>query len=179
MNFGDEVLWFVKTLFVLYAIFFLFSVFRQINATVGLIFLVAMTIGHFILYKSISVPYFSLGVILSLYKDQNIRILITIWVVAICYAILGFLMFETNFAGHSAINAVLICIFILALSIRTWEIKIPAILGVMSFDLYIVHNKVLMAQICNYDEVPLWLFVTVSLTITVAFFFFRTKVFKI
>lgn len=179
LDFGDEVLWFIKVLFILYAIFYIFSEIWIFNRVVGLIFIVLMTAAVTVYYKSISVPYFAIGVILSNYKSREIRILVTLWIALICYACLGFFFYETNVAGHSAINASLIGTFILAMSLRTWEIKVPSMLGVMSFDLYIVHNKVLCTLKQYNTEVSLWVFLFVTIFFTLSFCLFRTKVLKI
>lgn len=179
INFGDEVLWFVKILFILYAIFYLFSIIYKSNRIGGVIFISLMTILSTIWYASISIPYFTLGVMLSIYKNQEFRIFIITWAVLLCYAAIGFVSYDLNIAGHSAINAILIGILISVLSIRIWEIKIPAMLGAMSFDLYLVHNKVLKSLEYHSSEVSVWIFVFVSLAITVIFFLIRSKILKI
>lgn len=179
LNFGDEVLWFIRALFILYTIFYLFSIVWQLNWQWALIFIGVMTTAATIYNGSISIPYFALGVVMSVYKNQGERILIVCISALICFAAFGFLFWETNIAAHSAINAMLIGILIWLLSILTMEIKFPALLGVMSFDLYLTHNKVLQTLKYHYSDVSLCLFITTTLLFTTAFYLFRSRFLKI
>lgn len=186
IGFGDGVLWFVKALFVLYAIFYLFSLIYQTNRTAAIVTLLALTLATTFLwaiyvaeFSSLSIPYFALGVMMSLYKEREVKAVAGALIALACIGGGGFIFFNTALAAHSAINAMALCLLILALSVRQWQIRIPAVLGAISFDLYLVHNKVLMTLKTNMDVVPLVLFIGLTLVVTTLFYLLRTKVFKI
>lgn len=176
----------MKILIILYAIFYLFSLIYKGNRYAGLAFLVLAVAVTTVLeaefqtqFKSISIPYFALGVLMSVYKNREFSAILSAIVALICFAACGFFFYSTALAAHSAINAVMLGIFILVLSIRQWEIRFPALLGVMSFDLYLIHNKVLQTMKFNMDVAPLWMFVLITFVVTYLFYMLRSKVFKL
>lgn len=186
IDFGDGVLWFVKILFILYVIFYLFSLVYCRSQKIGMLFLLSAVIIATVSeaswvaeFKSISIPYFALGIVMSVYKTTEVRAIVLASVFLICFVVCGFACYETSIAVHSAINALLLATFIIVFSIKQWQIRFPAILGVMSFDLYIIHNKVLQSMKCNMDVAPLWMFVIITFVVTYLFYMLRTKVFKI
>lgn len=185
-DFGDEVLWFVKALFILYVEFYLFSLVYIHNHKVGIAFLITAVLLTTILeaelfakFSSISIPYFALGVIMSIYKNRELPAILSAIAALICFAACGFFYYTSDLAAHSAANAISLGIFILILSVRQWEIRFPALLGVMSFDFYLIHNKVLQTMKLNMDVAPLWMFVLITFGVTYLFYMLRTKVFKI
>ena len=77
-GFNDSVLWFVKILFALYGLFFLFSVYR--NAGKYFLSIVVLLFGTVITqymafefgFPYINVPLFTIGVIASLFKEKQL-----------------------------------------------------------------------------------------------------------
>ncbi len=63
--------------------------------------------------------------------------------------------------------AVLICV----LSLKRIDIKIPSLLALLSFDIYLIHNKVLLSMKDNCDHVELISFVVITLLATSLFIF--------
>lgn len=185
ISFGDGVLWFVKVLFILYAIFFMYSYIRLHYKKASILFLVVSTllttlsVSYFWEpFEAISIPFFTVGIVLSLTKGQKQSQHI-IGVCMLMFLAFLFLIFDRALALHGLINVVLISLLILALSIKTISIRIPAILGMLSFDLYLVHNKVLMVLRDNTDYRSLLFFLLISIVVTCLFFIFRTKILKI
>lgn len=185
VNFGDGVLWFIKVLVFLYFLFFIYSYIRTKNKIGSILFLVLATIGStisatYILadYTSISVPFFFLGVLLSINKkNQGVILAISLLIVI---TIVEFASYENQaLVKHSAINAFALALLILACSIRKIELRIPSVITVLSFDIYLIHNKVLMAMKANTEIVELLPFIILTIIATIGFYLFRTKLLRI
>lgn len=184
--FGDNVLWFIKILIPLYAIFFLFSIVYQRNRGIAISFLWIMTIAFTIYvaltkaaYESISIVYFTLGVQMSISKIKSRKDL-SLYISLISFiGVLNYISFDWTIAQHAIINAVCLGFLTCALCLKRIDIKFPTILALLSFDLYLTHNKVLMGLKDNTDSVELWAFVTLTIMATLAFYFFRTKLLRI
>lgn len=183
VGFGDPVLWFIEVLIVLYISFYIFSCIYLRDKRLGLSFLALSTVFNTLLtavlcgnVAAISVPLFSLGVMMSLIKNKKHAmsiIVILIGLLAIAYS------FCKGLAIPAEINLLVIGTLILVLSIKQIDFQFPAILGVISFDLYLIHNKVLMA-LKDSDVFPtIWMYVLITFILTEIFYLFRTKILKI
>lgn len=71
--------------------------------------------------------------------------------------------------------AVLICV----LSLKRIDIKIPSLLALLSFDIYLIHNKVLLSMKDNCDYVELISFVVITLLATSLFYLLRSRLLKV
>ena len=159
----------------------MYSYIRTKNKIGPILFLVLATIGStisatYILadYTSISVPFFFLGVLLSINKKNQGVIL------AIVITIVEFASYENQaLVKHSAINAFALALLILACSIRKIELRIPSVITALSFDIYLIHNKVLMAMKANTEIVELLPFIILTIIATIGFYLFRTKLLRI
>ncbi len=166
--------------------FYAFSCIYEHNKIAGYttlaILTIAVTMGVYLLmhdYMSISVPLFSIGVILSTRREQSDKTLLL--TIGLCLLILlcqiPFLYMELWV--HSAINIFFVASIVLIFTIKNITLKIPAILGAISFDLYLVHNKVLMVLNNNMEVAPLLLFLVLTLLATSLFYLLRSKILKI
>lgn len=183
-EFGDSVLWFVKVLIILYACFYLFCVIRQRYKKASLLFLTLAVIGAalFTGYKmygfmTISIPFFFVGIVLSLNKQKK-GLLISMMLLGLIM-ISEFMIFNFNLALHNAFNVFAIALLIITFSIKNIELRIPSIMAAMSFDIYLVHNKVLMSLKNNLDVVELLPFIFLTIIATFGFYIFRTKILRI
>ena len=185
VDFGDGVLWFVGVLMALYVIFYLFCIIRAWNWKVAFLFLLIAAAVSTILtnyaiayYASISVPFFFMGVILSLNKKTS-GIKFSMILLAII-AIVEFVSFE-NFvlAMHNAVDVIVVATLILICSIKDMDIRLPAFITTLSFDIYLVHNKVLMSMKANSATVELLPFILLTLLATIGFHFLRKKLLKL
>lgn len=184
IDFGDGVLWFVKVLFCLYACFYLYCFIRQKNKRASMLFLVIATIVATIVtaclmfkFQCISVPFFFLGVVLSQNKQKKGVIMTLILLATI--AIVEFAAFKgDNLGWHSLIDATAVALLIITCSIREIKIRIPSVIAALSFDIYLVHNKVLMALMANTEMVELLPFVLLTITVTITFYLFRTRLLR-
>ena len=71
--------------------------------------------------------------------------------------------------------AVLICV----LSLKRIDIKIPSLLALLSFDIYLIHNKVLLSMKDNCDYVELISFVVITLLATSLFYLLGSRLLKV
>lgn len=184
-DFGDGVLWFVKVLIIQYVLFYLFTIIHTYNkflassALLGTSLLLSILIANISSeFQAISVPLFSLGVFMSLYKGTKKQLCYYALYVGLI-TVLWFILFDTNIAFHFVINMLILTSIVVVLTIKHVEIKIPAILGVISFDIYLIHNKVILGLKDNIEFIPLWLFIITTVVATYLFFSFRTKILKI
>lgn len=171
ISFGDDVLWFVKALIYLYVAFYLFRIIFIRNKPIGITFLCCATaLITYLAYKtmgdftSISVPIFSLGVIVSLLKHKKYSLLIVVTSLVFLF-VAYWRIYDKALAIHSGLNIIFILLLLFIFSIKKIDIKMPAILGLISFDLYLVHNKVLMAMQDQFNSLNLWVYI-----LTVAIF---------
>ena len=182
LNFGDGVLWFIKVILVLYAIFYLFTSVRERNRIIAsivlAIFILTTTFMASIFiasYAAISIPYFALGVGVSLLRERPSQMILTSSGILLLVGAASLLLLEKSLFGHSAINVVCIGIFILLFSITNINIKIPAFFGAISFDLYLVHNKVLATLKNHSDNIHILIFISLTIIGTLLFYILRVK----
>ena len=90
-----------------------------------------------------------------------------------------YIFIDYALALHSIINIIGLIFLILVLFIWTIDIKLPELLTIISFDLYLVHNKVLMVMEGNTLCNVLWVFMTVVFITTACFSLLRIKLLKI
>lgn len=185
-NFGDGVLWFVRVIICLYVVFYIFSCIYVKYPSKSLILLGLLTIiltfiidRNFSPEEAISIPFFSLGIILSLLKCHRYCFFITLGLL-ILYLVFGFLVYDFAVALHCGLNIIFMSLLILLLFIKDIDFKVPAFIGIISFDLYLVHHKVLKAMITDAYSMPsLWVYMTIVFVATLLFYLLRTKLLKI
>lgn len=188
-GFKDGVLWFVKVLFMLYFAFFVFSsilIYNKLYAFITLTLISSIiyiiTYAYIGYYAPISIPLFGLGVFASLYKGKNYICfnvsLIPLIILAIIVAVLSYMITSKSLMIHSVINFTMIGILIILFTAFPIKITLPSILTAISFDIYLIHNKILQILIL-VDKVSLITFVILTAIVTIAFYYLRTKIIKI
>lgn len=182
VNFGDGVLWFIKVLMVLYATFYIFSIILKLNSVAAIIFLAICAVTLTFLYsplEAISIPLFYLGVLVSFVNGKKYSTYIVLGCI-FTLSIFEFIIFhKTSHASHAITNLIVITLLGLVFSMKKIDIKVPSILGLLSFDIYLVHHKVIMVMRENGEPISLLnLLLMVSIT-SFMFYLLRTKVFKI
>jgi len=185
IEFGDGVLWFIKVLIPLYVVFYLYSLVKIYNDRCGLVFITTSTcivtiLTYYLIapFACISVPFFTLGVLMSVFKDTQGAVFLTIGS-SIVLALLSYTILNESLAINSILNILFMTSLIAIFFFKKIDIKIPSIFALMTFDLYLIHNKVLMSLKNNTDSVELWLFVSLTMIVTISFYFFRTKILRL
>ena len=180
---GDDVMWFVKTLALQYLFFCLYTTVRQRYPSFRLYFLFLISVIAFIISwlveirHAISLPLFYLGIMIADFEKPfrqafgNVVIMVGIMIVmlGICYWGRRDMM-----TFHIMFNyiALLPILFFLARYKVSFKL-IPSWIGGESFDVYLVHNKGLMLLRHYLGIIPLWLFVIVTIMLTVVFYGLR------
>ena len=179
-RFNDEVLWFVRSIMVLYIAFGLYRFFHSISQRIQwIILLIVGVISYYFLYhfrigSTISIPFFFIGVLAASYGNTVRLILQNVFAVFALVLILIVLLWffrNDNFLLHVWINFFVICILLWVLS--RWNITItllPKWLGSCSYDIYLVHNKAHLLILYFFGTDCLWLFLSVSTLFTIGFY---------
>lgn len=195
IGFRDPVLWFIKSLILLYISFFAFSIMLQTNRRIAIATLWVLTVlvcvisyftnGAFGLNSISGIPLFSIGVIAALYSSKSIirRLHISILPLILCFAAISVVMsfFPRFIANIAHVLADYSVVGILIIIFTNWrpEIKIPSILALITFDVYLVHFKVLTVMKSMTPTLPLLVFVAATLLCAIALYFIRNKIIKL
>ena len=144
-GFNDSVLWFVKILFGLYGVFYLFTLFRYKGGNVSphavlilgtlLIMFVARKAG----FPFINVPLFSIGVLASLYKEKRFFTIPSAYLFIILLGIINlvaFLVTKESHVAHGVINCAFVCIVLIIIEI----LPPPAFRCLLSEAPFSIHN---------------------------------------
>lgn len=182
-HWGDDVMWFVKTLTLQYLFFSIYSFFRQTRPHYKSLVLIIITIASFfisysvVLRHAISLPLFYLGIWIADNPSLSRKLLKSI----VVPSGLILLMLATCYIGrhnamilHILFNYIVVLIALIALSLFRISISnLPSIIGQGSFDVYLVHNKVIMSMRHIWGVFPLWSFMLATIITTIIFGYFR------
>lgn len=148
IDFGDPILWFVKIIFLCYISFYVFTtignekkrIYILLSLTILITFITKLIIGA---WAAISVPMFAGGVLCSCIPRQKIigiynHSLYLLFMVLIGVFIAGFV-----YTYHIVINCLIIYTIIYISPNITMGFQLPGILGNISYDVYLVHGKIL------------------------------------
>lgn len=188
-GFRDPVLWFIKVLIILYVGFFLFSLILRIKKTgyaiivlflsiLGACFFSFYTNGSFGINSISGIPLFGVGVISALYPLRVYKGLhISIIPLVACFMCVSlFMSFYPRFIAnvvHVAADYVTVGIIILFFTHFSFSFKVPVILALLTFDIYLVHFKILEVMTSTMGYIPLLGFIVVTVMISVIFFDLR------
>lgn len=181
----DGVLWFVRTIIVLYLIFYLYSYTRlktkglpQRMIVCLIYFLISLT--YALVMKSnytISIPLFFFGVAVG--EFESLRKVFKSWYIQGClFTFVAFLCYlgrHDTLAIHGLFNYFVLFAMLWVCSM--WKIACPSTpkyISSTSFDVYLVHNKVLIISKNLLTVVPVWEFVVVTFIATLLFYNLRT-----
>lgn len=156
--------WFVTAILIMYIGFVIFtymlnrygkreSIFVLSIFTILAYIVCDLVIGY---YTPLSIPLFSAGIIASLCRNDNVKYFNSslLYVVAALVFMVGYCVLVKNsfsLAAHGVINYLAIILLILVFTNFKPHIVFPAILGEISFDVYLIHKKiiVLYSEICG------------------------------
>lgn len=182
---GDSALWFVRSLLQLYLLFFFFAkLLRNNRQTAAWGLMLVGTLGIYLMkcssneYQAISIPLFGIGAFASCFKHKIYRgFHLSLLPLGACCMIAMVLHGEASITALLVQNYGFVAIMILTCS--NFELKLPNVplLGDLSFDVYLVHNKILeytfRFQGCG---ISIGWFATLTLVLAGTFYILRTKV---
>lgn len=167
--FNDEVLWFVRTIIILYAVFFLYIIlFSQIPKWGNVLLMLFMTamvtfgVKYWRLGDPISVPLFFVGMAVAQWQEQ-VKHLLRSWIPVLLFLIIVGVAILGRFDNrilHGVINyAAILCLLILCAFYNIQMTTLPKWVGECSYDIYLTHNKIHLLIIHLFTIDRLWMFV--------------------
>lgn len=179
-GFFDRVLWFIQVLLVLYIVFHFFTWLESKNKIVAWILIFVMTfivrtfaskyIGSF---TAFSIPFFTIGAFASEFKSKCILFFNIALIPTLIYGIFELLKGSEYILFLCLIVSSMIILFTL------WKPKFncPVLLAALSFDIYLVHFKVLLLARGLSTNLALWEFLLLSIVVALSFHIVRTLIF--
>lgn len=167
-DFKDCVLWFVKILILLYALFTCCCAIRTKGYAVASHILFvggvcgATFLAHHVGYPFVSVPLFCLGVYASTYKDKYILhqpISVVLVIALMVVNALIYLVLRDNHFAHGVTNGIIVLVMlysIYGLNKITPPIRLSGYMIDATFMVYLVHFKVLDFLVSNWGHIPFW-----------------------
>ncbi len=195
VDYKDPVLWFVRSLILLYISFYVFAYFLSIKKVqIAFVLLWILTVatcvisyfsnGAFGLNSMSGIPLFTVGVIAAFYQDKYYKIFNWSFIPLIISFVLLSVVFSYHPRAlanifHSLADYATIGVILLVFSRFRPVVKFPAVLGAITFDIYLVHFKALVI-ISNSDiDLSFLLFVVSTAFASIGFYLLRTRIFKI
>ena len=186
-RFNDEVMWFVKSIIIMYVTFRAYLM-TSSRITYRYQWLVLTTVciltysglRYFNIGSTLSVPLFFGGVAVAQYGKQICLIFRNVWMVAaltlVAIALL-WLFRHDNYLLHGWGNYVTMGVLLWIFC--RWNvvlIALPKWVGACSYDIYLVHHKVMLALVYFLGVDLLWTFVLGTTIVTVVFYKFRNVI---
>lgn len=180
--------WFVWAIIIMYLVFMVFTyTLKKCGLIKAKVCLIACTILAYIVsdyflgyFTALSIPIFSVGILASYYKErQHYRIFNHSLIFLIIGAIfsVGYSVYvykDFVLALHSAINYIFIGMGIIFFTIFSPSIIFPAILGEISFDIYLIHQKIITAYFAlNNALIDLIIWIPLTIIAVTAFVIIR------
>lgn len=186
----DGILWFIQILIVLYFLFFLYKeIDKKLNSmhsfiALFIICLIGVTFGmiYFEDYMAIAVPAFFIGIAVSRFSEitsQLLRNHIILFLSVLPTVILIWAFKDNNLLLRNIFFYYVIFI-LLALCAHNFglKFKVPGFIIKTSFDVYLIHYKVLIILGGWFEIIPFWQFIFFTIVATFLFYNFRNYIFK-
>ncbi len=185
-GFADPVMWFIRVLIPLYAVFYIGSIsakyigWGKISGII-LIACIAYSVYRQICFDTIrdhSVPLFALGIMSALYKRGHLS-LVSISILVIGLFVSGFGLLTSHPITntlHSMFDYTIVVGVILTVSIFKLDWHLSSWLSAILFDVYLVHFKYFTLA-SEVWQIPLWLFLILSVPVSfaLAYVFMRLR----
>lgn len=170
--------WFVTAIIIMYMVFVIFTyTLNRYGKRESILALSIFTILAYIVcdlflgyYTPLSIPLFSAGIIASLCRDDNIKYFNSslLYVGTALIFTVGYCVLVKNsisLAVHGVVNYLAIILLILIFTNFTPRIVFPAILGEISFDVYLIHKKIILLYSIIYKGELINKFLWLSITL--------------
>lgn len=193
-GFKDPVLWFIRVLILLYASFFLSTLWLSSQNGLGLMILWIGTIatccfsyftnGSFGLNSISGIPLFAVGVVTALWGKDGFKNVhpAMIALVASFAAISTMMSFFPRFVpnvAHVMADYTVVATIIMIFSRWRPTFKFPPLLALLTFDICLVHFKVLTVMKVVSPSMPIAFFIAATLFLSLALYFLRTKLIRL
>lgn len=185
-GFADPVMWYIRVLIPLYALFFIATVIGhkshyKLCIYILAVICVAYSIGASIINDGIqkhSVPLFALGAIASVIKNNRYAVLKFSGITLLTGLIVSCASLATShpITGfvHSFFDYVVIILIVAIISFKSFDIKAPVLLSAITFDIYLIHFKVLEFA-ADSMTLTLFLILSIPLSAVISHLFLRVR----
>lgn len=191
-DFGDSVMWFMKNLLVLYAGFAVFAYFLHAGKRVAtfVVFCAMMLAtgvqsyycnGDFWIHSLSGIPLFAVGVVAALYRDRYFMGLHVAFVPLLLglLSVLAIMWFYPRFipnSVHTLADFMCVGTILVVFSRYRPSVKVLPVLSMLTFDVYLVHFKVLVVMTENGGEISPVVYFAAVLAVAALFGLFRIKI---
>lgn len=165
-GFSDGILWFVKVIFVCYILFRIYLISKSRKLIIlffGTSIVYFFVYVYFASYAAISIPLFSLGILVADYNSFFSRLARSAWMFAVMVAItllmVGLYIWQGNLYLHCLTNWYAVSVLVVVCSSLNIEIKAPSEIGGVSYDIFLTHNKVINYLRPVYTQIGLLHFI--------------------
>lgn len=170
IGFADGILWYVRVIAVMYLLFYGYTLLRNCEKwrmpalIIGTTFAYTFVYYRHASYCAISVPLFTLGIVLAEFNDLCAKVFrcwawLLLWLVAITLVMLILYCLYGNLYAHSLLNYYVVTAIVTLCAFVSINVTPPAWLGGMSYDIYLTHYKVMKFLMPVYGYIPLHHFV--------------------
>lgn len=190
--FNDGVLWFVRTILILYIILYCLiyiqHYLRSNYSVISFLLISSFAVYGFIKFTGlnygISVFFFFLGFAIVEYEScickliKNIKVLIPLILLDVILLYIFIYHFYNSLIIHFLINVFIFLVLIYTISYFCIKMNkvAPKWMGPLAYDVYLTHNKAKTILISIFPEVPFILFFTLAFTFSIVFYYIRKLV---
>ncbi|MBR3744624.1 MAG: acyltransferase family protein [Bacteroidales bacterium] len=187
ISFGDGILWFVRVIAVMYLFFYGYTLTRKYERLRLPTLIIGTGVAYAFVYIwmeswcAISVPLFSLGIILVEYNETCTKVLkgfgwVLLWLASITVVMLILYQIKGNLYVHSLMNYYVITAIVFLCAHCQINITPPVWLGGISYDIYLTHYKVMKFLAPVYGFITLHHFVVGTVIAATASYAIRSLV---
>lgn len=178
-SYYDGTLWFIKVILLLYIAFYVSSLLKKKQVRLSILALLILGVAFFVscymnTWMSISVPLFFLGVVIAdcpYYISKHFWVL-SIFYLAVCVACV--LLIADALIIHAVINYVaILSIITIAYFVNIRLVGTAAIVGALSFEIYLTHNKARMLSFALWEHPSIWMYLLMITILTILFHYIK------
>lgn len=175
----DGTLWFIKVLLLLYIAFYISTLLKKKEVRLCVLALLIIVVALFVAcfmnaWMAISVPLFFLGAVIAdspSYISKHFLVF-SILYLAVCTACV--LLISNALIIHAAINYVVVLVMIaIAYFVNIRLVGTAAILGALSFEIYLTHNKARLLSFALWEHPSIWIYFLIITVFTILFHYIK------
>lgn len=170
IGFSDGILWYVRVIAVMYLLFYGYTLLRKHEKCRMPALIIGTALAYALVYFwqeawcAISVPLFTLGVILADYNKVCTKLFknwawLMLFIVTITVVMLILYRLYGNLYAHSLLNYYVVTAIVVICAFVPINVTPPTWMGGISYDIYLTHYKVMKYLTPVYGFIPLHHFV--------------------
>lgn len=181
-SYFDGTLWFIKVLLLLYIAFYISSLMKKKEVRLCVLALLCCIVVLIVsccmnTWMAISVPLFFIGAIMAdspSYISKHF-LLFSCSYLAVCVACVW--LIADALIIHACCNyLVVLAMIIVAYFVNIRLVGTATILGVLSFEIYLTHNKARLLSFALWEHPSIWMYFLILTLFTILFHFIKKRV---